>query len=399
MLTTHKKGSEKQLFDITSRLKEKANSYTAIHFHFSKLMEHYKSEYQTKIAVNIINDLLSDAEGEIVIASDYDIFVVCKGARINTIQKLIFQLRYLYMDDPLAYDEDGLESSKFCRVFDLKNEWPVFFAETRAKFNRLQEDEKVEKIKLDYPQLLTPEKLTDVKNALGKVNIAPAVRMQPVCVSKKAEFKTMYRELYINIPALGEMLSTEIDLTSNLALFKYLTRILDTRVLELIRKNSVTYLRSPLSLNMNVETILSEEFNHFNATLETKEKKKIIFEIQLADVFANIEAFFAARDFLQSNGYRICLDGINALSFQQIDRNSLGFDLAKIHWNADLKSDVKNDVNKGLKAAIDKCGVSRVILCRCDSLNAIYYGQSLGVSIFQGRYIDSVIDPESSVVN
>jgi hypothetical protein len=40
-----------------------------------------------------------------------------------------------------------------------------------------------------------------------------------------------------------------------------------------------------------------------------------------------------------------------------------------------------------------------VILARCDNQDAIYYGQALGISLFQGRYVDSVLDPHSDVVN
>ena len=102
---------------------------------------------------------------------------------------------------------------------------------------------------------------------------------------------------------------------------------------------------------------------------------------------------------LQKNGYRICLDGLDYLAFQQLDRSSLGFDLAKILWNADLKSDTGTEENIALYDAIKKCGKNRLILSRCDNEKAVEFGKSLGISIFQGRYLDKVVDPESVVVN
>ena len=42
-----------------------------------------------------------------------------------------------------------------------------------------------------------------------------------------------------------------------------------------------------------------------------------------------------------------------------------------------------------VEAAIKRAGVDRVILCRCDSADAIGWGQSVGIRLFQGHYIDS----------
>ena len=43
--------------------------------------------------------------------------------------KLIFQLRYLYMDDPLAYGEAGQENPGFCTTYDMKRQWREFHDE------------------------------------------------------------------------------------------------------------------------------------------------------------------------------------------------------------------------------------------------------------------------------
>jgi len=150
---------------------------------------------------------------------------------------------------------------------------------------------------------------------------------------------------------------------------------------------------------LNIETLLSQSFAEFDRAVEADFKKNIVIEIQLSDVFADMQGYFAARKLLQEAGYRICLDGLTNLSFVQIDRETLGFDLVKLYWNADLQSDIKRKQSKDLGAAVKRCGSSRVILARCDSKDAVYYGQSLGIALFQGRYIDGLLDPASEIVN
>ncbi|PIR31745.1 MAG: hypothetical protein COV36_07105 [Alphaproteobacteria bacterium CG11_big_fil_rev_8_21_14_0_20_44_7] len=399
MLTTHKKGSERVLLDILGALKESHNGYYALHFCFSELLEHYKTDYQLKISVNIINDLLREAKGWVVITSDYDIFVVCEEAAPNALKKLVFQLRYLYMDDPLAYNDEGEDNERFCKFYELNENWAEFFGAARYKFKELDKNKPAQKLRPDAPHFLSPEKLVNVEGELGKTNISPALRKQPICAAKADGFKTIFNEIYINIQSLSELISLNINLASNRILFRYLTQILDRRVLEIVRKSPQTYLRSAISLNLNIETLLSENFALFDSGLDAKTKKNIIIEIQLADLFNNMKAFMTAKNMIQKSGYRICLDGMDSLGFLQVDRNSLGFDLAKMFWNADIKSDIDSAENKRLKQAISDCGNSRVILSRCDNREAVYYGQSLGISLFQGRYIDSIIDPDSNILN
>ena len=44
-----------------------------------------------------------------------------------------------------------------------------------------------------------------------------------------------------------------------------------------------------------------------------------------------------------------------------------------------------------LKQHVDRCGRARIILCRCDSDEAVRFGQSLGLTMFQGRHVDKML--------
>jgi c-di-GMP-related signal transduction protein len=133
--------------------------------------------------------------------------------------------------------------------------------------------------------------------------------------------------------------------------------------------------------------------------IKPSSKVSVVIELQIADVFADMSAFLTAKDTVQKLGYRVCLDGVTELSFPQIDRQRLGFDLIKLIWNADGVKDIESDTNRSLTTAIKQCGANRVILSRCDTQQAVEYGHALGLTLFQGRHLDAVINPKSAVQN
>ncbi len=398
MLTTHKKDSASKLLSVVNSIREKPEEHFALCLNFSDLLEHYKSEYQQKISVNIILDLLKNAEGDVCVLQNYDIYVVCKNVEELALKKLIFQLRYLYMDDPLAYDEKGEDNEEFATLYKLEKDWMKFFSAARSKVKYLEKN-KPRRVIASDPQTLTPSKLAEIESSIGRFNIAPTLRQQPICHVTNDKLRVMFTETYINIDSLASLLDENVKLTSSAWLFKHFTNSLDVRVIELLKKTPAKYLRKPISLNFNVSTLLSDVFADFADTIDLKMRKNIVIEIQVVDIFANMQAFQTARDIVQGHGFRLCLDGMDTLSFRQLDRSSLGFDLAKMYWNADIETDSQSARNLRLKDAIQDCGKARVILCRCDSKEAVEFGKSLGISLFQGRYIDEQLDPKVKVLN
>jgi hypothetical protein len=247
---------------------------------------------------------------------------------------------------------------------------------------------------------LTTQRLANIERDLESADLSRVMRRQPICAAvPNMMVRRVFDEFYVNIAHLKQMMTGNVDLTSNRWLFKYLTQVLDARMLEMIGRNAGRYIDRPISINLNVETLLSDYFTRFDALIKPSMKVSIVIEIQIADVFSDMAAFMVAKETVQKLGYRVCLDGLTSLSFTQIDREKLGFDLAKLQWNADLESDLKSRENKQLADAVRQCGPNRIILCRCDGRQAVDYGQALGISLFQGRFLDKIIDPTSKVEN
>lgn len=442
------KSPEMKMMQLLREIGNEQFGWHALHFHLSNLLEEYKSEYQIKIAVNLIHDLLKAYEGGIFLMQDQSIIVMCHKLDKTLQDKLIFQLRYLYMDDPLAYSDSGQENPDFCKAFDLRYHWNEFLElcsrrmaiarqkpfpdhMKEAKPLRSEQGKAYPRMSLEAPAKASPppppplpvgelaldmlyktnEKIVEAKefsasslamveSDLNHADLHRTIRRQPVCaVTTDMKVRRVFDELYIHIAHLRQMLHSEVDFLSNRWLFKYLTRILDERMLHHISHNPGRYLDVPISINLNVETLLSDWFAEFDAAIKPQAKVAIVIEVPVIDVFADMAAFLMARAEVQKLGYRVCLDGLTARSFTSINREKLGLDLVKVQWDAELLTSADAKQKQDIADAVRLTGSNRIILCRCDNKAAVQYGQGLGISLFQGRYLDGLLNPDSKVVN
>ena len=416
-------GAEAKLVEFLSSIREDASGWLGVCFAFSSLMEQYRSEYQIKIALNMIKDLLKQEEGQVYVCKDATVYVLVKGTQKQQLEKVVFQLRYLFMDDPLAYTSDGEENPAFCVMHDLVTDFDAFSALARAKMLEgkrgrdaalppaassavaaksggfLQQVKQIAS-SAGSMRFLNATSLAHMERDLTNADLTTVMRRQPVCAAiPDMMVRRVFDELYINITHLRQMMRVEADLLSNRWLFKYLTELLDYRVLHMIQHNPARYMELPISLNLNVKTLMSDEFLEFDASIKPSVKVSVVVELQISDVFEDMRAFIMARNAVQKLGYRVCLDGLSDLSFTQVDREKLGFDLVKLQWNADIPSDLQTRENKKIADMIKSCGPNRVILNRCDNRKAVDYGQALGISLFQGRYLDKLMNPLAKVEN
>ncbi|MBM3571005.1 MAG: EAL domain-containing protein, partial [Alphaproteobacteria bacterium] len=200
-----------------------------------------------------------------------------------------------------------------------------------------------------------------------------------------------FNELYVSVSDLQQQVMPNLDITSDLWLFQYLTQTLDNRMLKMLSMEDDAAASTSFSLNLNVATILSPSFVNFDAQLKAVARDTVVIELQQIDVFGDMGTYFFARDFLRERGYRICLDGLSYQSVQYIDREKLGLNLLKFCWTATMADDLSPRHHSELKYWIDRAGRTRIILARCDSEEAIKFGNNLGVTMFQGFHIDRML--------
>lgn len=386
--------TEHLLFDAAQRLAKQPAGWRAVVIHLSRLRADNRRGHHIRIAVNTFESLVKQFDGQLYALAQGDVCFLCRDADLAALDNAVMKVRYLFGDDPLGNDLDGTSGDAFASWYDLRTDFKRFYAfvetvyeEQRRRQRRLSA---IAGDRNEVPRApMEPQALAELVRSIARADLSNLLRRQAVCaVAGDEPPKPIFRELYVSIADLRDAVMPAYEVASDPWLFRCLTQTLDKRVLALLRHNDDSALSHSYSLNLNIATLLSPEFLAFDANLRTGARGSIIIEIEKVDIFADIGAYVFARDFVRERGYRLCLDGVTALTLPFIDRDRLGLDLVKLFWSPDMADHPDGDRARELEAALERAGRSRVILARCDGPEAVEFGQSLGIRLFQGRHLD-----------
>lgn len=398
--THHRRRTQEQLLlEYMYRLETRREGRLAVRINISELMPVNKRDHHIRSAINSFEGLVSDLQGQLFTLNNQDLFFVYKADAHHRVEDVCLKIKFLFGDDPLFDDKESGED-KFIQWFDVENDYAEMLRYIQELAEEKPEEAKVKtrsnvraqlKARQDHGSPLTPEILGRAVKALKRTDLSNLVRRQFVCrVSKKLIPEQIFSELYISINDLRQTMLPEINLTSNRWLFQHLTESLDRRILSMLSKSDQFSFSGDISFNVNVTTILSPEFMQFDENISAAKRGSMVLELQPLDIFSDMGAFLFAREFVREKGYRLCLDGLTHQTMGMFDRVRAGADLVKVHWSADLV-DGGADTMERIKDLIEAAGKETVIMTRCDNREAVDYGRSVGIGMFQGHFIEQLI--------
>jgi EAL domain-containing protein (putative c-di-GMP-specific phosphodiesterase class I) len=303
-------------------------------------------------------------------------------------------LRYLFRDDPVAQDES--EETGFCTWYNLNTEFQEFLLLCRymsESAQKLQRRNLSTEKKLQL-QPINADNLAQLEETIHTADLSAHIRQQPVCVLSKnngGELHPVFDEFFVSISELRDAVMPNIDLASNKWLFQHMTEVLDKRMLNYLCKRTFKTHASSFSINLNLATLTSREFERFDEIVRRGWPGNVILEFNQVDLFSNLETYLHLRDEFHERGYRILIDNLTVESLSFVDRTSLKADFIKIAWREEMTDNVIRKKYSEMDTLVQQSGRERVILCRCDSPTAIRFGQSLGITLFQGRYVDNMV--------
>lgn len=381
------KAPEQDILDNLDRVLENLEGRFAISFNLSKLQAANQQDFHIRMALNSIQERTSGLALSVFLCRNNDIICLSEGMPASQLITMSEQIASLFQFDPLVSIEND-----FIKLYDLKRDFTIFNRHIQnLKSTYDKRDAKHPNIKppLSIEQKLRPSELKEIEERLSGANLASFIRQQSIyMIVDGIDSRRIYEEIYISIKDLGEAILPDKNLLSNKWLFQSLTETLDKRMIAFLETEKDN-LKATYSLNLNIATIITEEFQHLDSTLPADLRKRLIIEFQLLDIFSDIETYRFACQYLKSRGYRICIDGITHHTVALIDRKLLQADLIKVLWSPLLLSDPL--MVKDLKHHIERQGIANFILCRCDSQEAIDLGKSLNIAIFQGFFVDQMI--------
>jgi len=384
---------EAQLLRHVMHLAGARSGHRAILFHFSRLQRHNRRDKHLQIAANMLEEVVHRFSGRLFALAAGDMVLTCKGARRKTLDGAVELIRYLFQDDPLTqYDDSG---NDFCSLFDLESDYDGFLAVVR-QLNAAQEKRAAigrprREAAPGRPRLpLNPAHLGDILGIINRADLSNVIRRQTVwSLVPGTPQRRLFDEIFVSIEELSQALASDYQLGTDRWLFQYLTQTLDRRVLSQLVRDHTTVARG-LSINVNVATLLSPEFEAFEERLPVSARGRIVLELQLADIWSDFGAYLFAENLAKQHGYRLSLDGVRPRALPLIDAGKLGVDYVKLVWEdglLTLEAEEEQEFHRALAAAAP----ARVILMRCDRPEAVEFGQAAGISLFQGWHMDRLV--------
>jgi EAL domain-containing protein (putative c-di-GMP-specific phosphodiesterase class I) len=389
--TERQPSHEMLLLDHAQRLARHRTGRRVVHLQLSRLRPEHRRGQHLRIARNVFQSLFAGYDGQLFQMRNADMIFVTRTASHDEIQSLVAKFRPLFGDDPAVKVEIG--PNAFCAIYDLETAYEHFLklAERLAESMRAPEAAAVPFTPPLKP--LMPEELSHIDRALSQADISGLIRRQPVCaVLPGAPPHPVFRELYVSIADLRGLIAPRVDLASSRWLFQHLTETLDRRMIATVPRLPEWKSTTRLSLNLNVSTLLSDPFLDFVEAVGHAERRTLVIEVQMIDVAAATTDYMLARDFLHARGHRICLDGIAPQSVAFYDFARLGADMVKVLWSPEIADPDMAQPREDITSLVRRVGEARVILCRCGDSVALDSGQALGITLFQGRRIDRLLE-------
>ncbi|HWK44275.1 MAG TPA: hypothetical protein VNT30_06130 [Stellaceae bacterium] len=381
---------ETHLVAHVERIARYAEAKAAMQIHLSELSTAHRRGAFLRAAIDSFTQRVKLLDCGVYVLLNADIVMVFNRTEQKSVVQAVEQLRELFASDPLV--RDGIEG--FCSWYDLGIEYAAFLALVRGfkqqaalAPTRTGDADLRERVSPAIP----PKQLQNLIAKLNQVDFARVVRRQAACAMlPHVPLQTVFTEHFVAISALQRAETIDFNTLENQWLFHYLTEILDKRMLLLLRRSARAGKLTAASLNLNLSSLVSQEFEDFDLALPSTARGQIVIELNYVDVFAHFDTYLSIRDLLHDRGYRICLDGVTGAVLPSVDRSRLDVDLVKLIWNQDLVGESPNGPDDMIRQSIEAIGRGSAVLCHCDGPDAVRFGRSMGIALYQGFHFDKL---------
>lgn len=312
-----------------------------------------------------------------------------EGAMVSIVRDLkVEMLRMIEQHFPGSFGT--IDQSRLVVCYDLIHNYRsaadrvTRYAETA---NRLAEEP-------DGENKLRPLTGTDIERVMqaykkfGSERFVKAfVRSQNSVVSQAGKhFAPLMTEFFISMDLLRKPLFIDIEMRGSGRLFNEFTLVLDQIMLEAF--HTLAPDNVPCSLNLNVQSVFTSEFDQFVSRSSPEKLKNVVFEFRQSNIVEHFDEYQVARGLIKEKGARIAVDQIFPQTVGLVDIDYLGASIAKIHWRQGAE-DILNERRRALQYLAD-CGVLPILI-RVDNAKAFEVGASMGINNFQGFLVDSML--------
>jgi EAL domain-containing protein (putative c-di-GMP-specific phosphodiesterase class I) len=387
------RNQERRLAEYADRIAADADGLVAVHLHLSQLRPEHRRPFHLRACKEFIKPYVERHDGRVFELSTGDMVLVMRDMPEAAVDQLTGRLRLLFAEDPLAGGRRGEERGRLATAYRLEKSLGDF----RRTAQRLFEAYKAEiEAQADQPppvrEPLDAHHLPPLLSAIESADLGTLVQRQAICVIVAGSSpQRVFSEATADLDRLGAQLLPEVDLTAAPWYRQVLLEAMLERLLLWLGRSGLAGEVEPITLDTTLSTLMSETFVTFDHEIDQAARKRVIFELNERDLFADLGATMFLRGFLHDRGYRLSLDGTSHLTLPLIERERLGFDFVKLGWGPDYETDIRSHRREALAEAVARIGQARLILYGCDTARAVDAGCALGISLFQGPYVDTLL--------
>ena len=382
---------ETLLVDTLDRMRRNPEGRKMVHLRLSQMMPHNRTPVRLKILTRMFRSLESGRQIQIFTMHNGDLVIVVNAGAQRDIQNIIQRIRTLFESDPITMVEPGTEQDRFALWFDLSLD--AAMAVHAAQELRTEAQSSAPRQQATQLPPLTPQLLDEVQKRLAFANVVPFVRDQPVLRVNGTthEVAIEFYEFFLSVQDLQRTAAPNVNLLGDRWLFQDLSRTMDQRMLETVARAPQAREAPALSINLNLESVVTPSFGSFLERLGGG--KKVVVEVQAVDVFTNISLYLDVQGALRQGGNGILIDGLTMGTLRLIDVSQLKPDYVKVAFAPELTEATGRGGLQILNAVVSSVGEGKVILSRCESPAALAMGLKNGISLFQGRFLDGMRKP------
>ncbi len=393
-------GNQELVLDYIRRLETERGGRRAVYVSLSSLPPSYRRPHHIHAATASLESLVKRSQGQLFVLENADLIFVYETeaqpqvkTEIRTLQKLLGVTLALKRDRGAGGIENWLDLETSYEEFLVlvrgaagTGELPLYTEREPAAEN--QDSSPLEG---NGGVAATRETVSRLAQALRNADLSNLLRRQVVyALGLQMYPRPLFREFYYSIPDLSEAVLSRGSLMSNKRLFRHTTHALDKAMLSSLMETENKHPDRGISINLNLSTILSDNFSRFDKSMDDASRNAVIIEIQCADIVSEVGAYMNARAFLQERGYGICIDGVTSRALEMVEHACPGVDFIKIHWDPELVG-LAEKARAGILLKPRSSGEPRLVITRVGTPDAVAFGQSLGIELFQGRYIDAFV--------
>jgi len=372
-------GGDRDLLQDLAKLRKNSLGWRAVHLLTSPLSSRK----------NFAEDLISSNEiimAVLVTGAGYKVYNMTNGDIVFTYSQVATPAIVALCTSLETSIFDGVTPTKniygeygHYKLFDLSRDMPKLIEGVRTVLSTEPQQSAVK-------PPIGPKHAVLISEKLRGSNIRSLVFNQPIYNITHPKPSIEFLEFYTSIAELEKAFAPDRSIAANPWLFNLIKRELDVALMRSINREIADYRHKGFSLNLLVDSFMSDGFRAFLHSLPVKLGGKVYAELERADLVQHSHLLLDLLERARQLDVPICIDGLSHHDIHLLRLADLKCSFIKLKWDQDITTAPPQDVALLVKEL--KSANSRIILTRCDSPKSLSFARAMGINFVQGRLAD-----------